>query len=77
MTTTPASPTKKELKAQRKAEKLEKKRKKKEVKERERDKFRRLRTIEPYTRIVPYIMENRIGSQNFIFDKINMAPIDA
>ncbi len=77
MTTTLASPTKKELKAQRKAERLEKKRKKKEVKERERDKFRRLRTIEPYTRIVPYIMENRIGSQNFIFDKINMAPIDA
>lgn len=75
-TNTTPSPTKKELKAQEKAKRLELKRKKKEVKEREKDKFHRLRHIEPYTRIVPYIMENRIGSQNFIFDKINMASID-
>ena len=72
ITTTP-SPTKEEKRAQ----KLEAKAKKKAIKEREKDKFHRLRHIEPYTRIVPYIMENRVGSQNFIFDKINMGPIDA
>lgn len=27
-------------------------------------------------RLVPYIMEDRVGSQNFIFDKINMTQID-
>ncbi|MBO4983129.1 MAG: hypothetical protein J6D23_03640 [Clostridia bacterium] len=40
------------------------------------DKIRRVRSISPMARIVPYIMENRIGSQNFIFDKIYLSKID-
>lgn len=40
------------------------------------DKFRRVKSISPMARIVPYIMEDRIGSQNFIFDKINLTKID-
>ena len=40
------------------------------------DKFRRVRSISPMSRIVPYIMENRTGSQNFIFDKIYLSKID-
>ena len=40
------------------------------------DKFRRVKGISPMARIVPYIMENRIGSQNFIFDKIPMGKIE-
>ena len=64
--------TKEEYKEQKRLAKI----KKKEVKLREKDKFRRLRHITPFTRIVPYIMETRTGAQNFIFEKINMAPID-
>ena len=71
MTHTP-SITKEELKKQ----KLEAKAKKKAVKAREKDKFHRIRHIAPYTRIIPNVMENRVGSQNFIFDKIDMANID-
>ena len=51
-----------------------KKKKKKEKKLK--DKFRRVRKISPMTRLIPYIMENRVGSQNFIFDKINLTQID-
>lgn len=40
------------------------------------EKIRRVKGISPMSRLVPYIMENRIGSQNFIFDKINLTPID-
>lgn len=40
------------------------------------DKIRRVRTVSPMARIVPYIMEDRIGSQNFIFDKIYLSKID-
>lgn len=40
------------------------------------DKIRRVRGISPMARIVPYIMEDRIGSQNFIFDKIYLSKID-
>ena len=38
--------------------------------------WRRVKTLTPYARIVPYIMEDRIGSQNFVFDKIEMNAID-
>jgi len=68
--------TKKELKAKRKAEKQELKRKKKEIKLREKDKFHRVRGIVPYNRLIPYIMETRNTSQNFIFDSISMEKID-
>ena len=68
--------TKKELKAKRKAEKQELKRKKKEIKLREKDKFHRVRGIAPYNRLIPYIMETRNTSQNFIFDSISMEKID-
>ena len=68
--------TKKELKAKRKAEKQELKRKKKENKLREKDKFHRVRGIAPYNRLIPYIMETRNTSQNFIFDSISMEKID-
>lgn len=40
------------------------------------DKFRRVRGVSPMARLVPYIMEDRIGSQNFIFDKIYLSKID-
>ena len=40
------------------------------------NKIHRVRGVSPMARLVPYIMENRIGSQNFIFDKINLTPID-
>ena len=40
------------------------------------DKFRRVKSISPMARLVPYIMENRIGSQNFIFDRIYLSQID-
>jgi hypothetical protein len=40
------------------------------------DKIRRVRSISPMARLVPYIMEDRIGSQNFIFDKIYLSKID-
>ena len=68
--------TKEEIKAKRKAEKKELKRLKKERKLREKDKFHRVRGIVPFTRLVPYIMETRNTSQNFIFDKIGMEKID-
>jgi hypothetical protein len=64
--------TKAEKKALRKQEKLEKKRNKKRAK----NKWRRVRSITPYSRIVPYIMETRCTSQNFIYDKINLGKID-
>ncbi len=69
--------TKKELKAKKKADKKEQKLKKKERKLREKDKFHRVRGIVPYTRLIPYIMETRNTSQNFIFDSISMEKIDA
>ena len=68
--------TKKQLKAKRKEEKQELKRKKKERKLREKDKFHRVRKIAPYNRLIPYIMETRNTSQNFIFDSISMEKID-
>ncbi|MBQ8393221.1 MAG: 2-oxo acid dehydrogenase subunit E2 [Clostridia bacterium] len=68
--------TKKELKAKRRAEKQEEKLKKKAKKLREKDKFRRVRKIAPYNRLIPYIMETRNTSQNFIFDTIDMEKID-
>lgn len=40
------------------------------------NKIHRVRGVSPMARLEPYIMENRIGSQNFIFDKINLTPID-
>jgi hypothetical protein len=40
------------------------------------DKIRRVRGISPMARLVPYIMEDRVGSQNFIFDKIYLDKID-
>jgi len=55
-----------------KKEKKSKKVKQKKLK----DKFRRVKSISPMARLVPYIMEDRIGSQNFIFDKINLTQID-
>lgn len=68
--------TKKQLKAKRKKEKQDEKRKKKERKLREKDKFHRVRKIAPYNRLIPYIMETRNTSQNFIFDSISMEKID-
>mgnify|MGYP003298982605 CR=1 FL=1 len=73
---TEAPMTKKEIKAKRKAERKEQKRLKKERKLREKDKLHRVRGIVPFTRLVPYIMETRNTSQNFIFDKIGMEKID-
>ena len=40
------------------------------------NKIHRVRGVSPMARLVPYIMEDRVGSQNFIFDKINMTQID-
>ena len=40
------------------------------------DKYRRVKGVAPMSRLVPYLMENRTGSQNFIFDKINLTQID-
>lgn len=40
------------------------------------NKVHRVRGISPMARLIPFIMENRIGSQNFIFDKINLTPIE-
>ena len=73
---TEAPMTKKEIRAKSKAERKELKRLKKERKLREKDKFHRVRGIVPYTRLIPYIMETRNTSQNFIFDKIGMEKID-
>lgn len=42
----------------------------------EKERIHRVRKIPPFTRLVPYIMENRCGSQNFVYDKINMGKID-
>ena len=50
--------------------------KKPEKVKKKKDKFRRVKGISPMARIVPYIMENRVGSQNFIFDKIPMGKIE-
>lgn len=63
-------------KIDKKAVKKAKKEAKKAEKLKYRDRWRRVRGIAPMTRIVPYIMENRCGSQNFIFDKIDMDRID-
>ena len=65
---------KKTLKREAKAQKKLLKKKAKE--EQKRNKIRRIKTLTPYARIVPYIMEDRVGSQNFVFDKIDMEPID-
>lgn len=57
--------------------KKENKKEKKQKKEKPlKNKIRRVRGVSPMARLVPYIMEDRIGSQNFIFDKINLTPID-
>lgn len=40
------------------------------------NKIHRVRSVSPMARLIPYIMEDRVGSQNFIFDKINMTQID-
>ena len=40
------------------------------------DKYHRVKGVSPMAKLVPYLMENRAGSQNFIFDKINMTQID-
>ena len=55
-----------------KSKKSKKKKSKKEKKPKLKDKVYRIKSISPMSRLVPYIMENRIGSQNFIFDKINL-----
>ncbi len=55
---------------------LENKDNKKEKKKQLKDKVHRVKTISPMARLEPYIMENRIGSQNFIFDKINLTQVD-
>lgn len=68
--------TKNERRAQKRAEKAELKAKKRAQRAYERDTFHRVRGISPMARIVPYIMETRTSSQNFIFDKINMPKID-
>ncbi|MBO5312380.1 MAG: hypothetical protein J6B29_00295 [Clostridia bacterium] len=57
-------------------EETKSKKAKKEKTKKVKDKFRRVRSISPMARIVPYIMENRVGSQNFIFDKIPLARIE-
>ena len=59
-----------------KSKKSKKKKSKKEKKPKLKDKVYRIKSISPMSRLVPYIMENRIGSQNFIFDKINLTQID-
>ncbi len=68
--------TKKEQKALEKAKKEELKRAKKEKKLYEKDRFRRVKGITPMARLIPYIMETRNTSQNFIFDRISMPKID-
>lgn len=68
--------TKKEQKARKKAEKQELKRKKLQKKLYEKDKVRRVKGVTPMARLVPYIMETRNTSQNFIFDRISMPKID-
>lgn len=40
------------------------------------EKIRRVKTISPMAKLVPYIMPTRTGSQNFIFDKINLTQIE-
>jgi len=37
---------------------------------------RLLRTLTPFAKVSPYIMQNRIGSQNLIRDSFDMEPID-
>ena len=40
------------------------------------NKVHRVRGVSPMARLIPYIMETRTGSQNFIFDKITLTPIE-
>lgn len=40
------------------------------------NKWRRVKSLTPYSRIVPYIMENRVGSQNFAYNEIDMDIVD-
>ena len=40
------------------------------------NKVHRVRGVSPMASLIPYIMENRVGSQNFIFDKITLTPIE-
>ncbi len=47
----------------------------KQKKKRVRD-MRRVRTISPMSIIVPYIMKNRIGSQNLVRDSVNTVKLD-
>ena len=68
--------SKQEQKALDKQKKKELKRLKKEKKLYEKDKIRRVKGIAPMARLVPYIMETRNTSQNFIFDRISMPKID-
>lgn len=68
--------TKKEQRLSKKEARAQMKRKKKEEKLRVKDKIRRVRGITPMARLVPYIMETRNTSQNFVFDRINMPKVD-
>lgn len=45
--------------------------KKKRLKE-----FRRVKTVSPMATLIPYIMKNRVGSQNMITDRINVHRLD-
>jgi len=49
----------------------DKPKKKKRVKE-----WRRLKTIAPMTIVIPYIMTNRVGSQNFIRDSVEVERLE-
>jgi hypothetical protein len=40
------------------------------------DKVHRVKSIPPFSKLEPFLMETRSGSQNFIFDKINLTQID-
>ena len=68
--------SKQEQKALEKQKKEELKRLKKEKKLYEKDKIHKVKTITPMQRLVPYIMETRNTSQNFIFDRISMPKVD-
>lgn len=53
------------------SEKTEKKRKKKKEKE-----FRRLKSLSPMSVVIPFIMVNRTGSQNFIRDSFDIEKLE-
>ncbi|MDF2531256.1 MAG: hypothetical protein K0Q65_837, partial [Clostridia bacterium] len=37
---------------------------------------RRIRTLDPFYRIIPYIMQNRTDAQNFYEDKLDIGNIE-